>query len=135
MADPFAELSSLIGRLEGLAAATTDIVSAKLEPALQQVLEREYDQGQSPDGETWAPKADGSPSHLQKTGAMRSGTKAVNGVSGVSVHIPKPGNWHQSGTKRMPARKLVPETEPLPPEWQKALENAATEAVLGRLDK
>ena len=135
MPDPFAQLARLIENLGGLAEKGTEAVAEKLEPAINQVIQAEYDQGKGPDGSTWAAKADGSASHLQKTGAMRSGTEVVRGVKGVSVRVPKPGGYHQGGTSRMPARKLVPDGEPLPPDWAKAAEEATRTVVLDRLTK
>lgn len=136
MADPFAELARLIDNLENLAENGADAVAASLEPALQDVLEREYDDGKGPSGETWARlKQDGSPSHLQKTGAMRAGTQVVRGVKGVSVRIPSPGGYHQDGTSRMEARRLVPDGEPLPPQWEKAAEKAAVDTIVNGLGK
>jgi hypothetical protein len=66
---------------------------------------------------------------------MRSGTEVVRGVKGVSVRVPKPGGFHQGGTSRMDARKLVPDGEPLPAEWAKAAEEAARSVVLDGLTK
>jgi hypothetical protein len=133
VADPFAELASLIANLDNLAENGADAVAAKLEPALQGVIDREYEQGRGPSGETWKAKQDGQPSHLQKSGAMRAGTQVVRGVKGISVKIPSPGGYHQGGTSRMAARPLVPDGDPLPPEWEKAAEQAAIETIVGSL--
>lgn len=135
MADPFAQLSRLIANLESIGDDGVAQVSDALEPAVQAVLESEYTEGKGPNGESWAVKADGTPSHLQKSGAMRSGSKAIRGVSGVSVRIPKPGGFHQSGTKRMSARKLVPDGEPLTGDWAKAAETAAHGVIVEKLLK
>jgi hypothetical protein len=135
VADPFAQLAKLIGNLENLADKGADAVAEKLEPAINSVLQAEYEQGRGPNGETWAAKSDGSSSHLQDTGAMRAGTQAVRGVKGVSVKIPKPGGFHQGGTSKMVARKLVPDGEPLPGEWRKAAEDAARSTILDGLTK
>jgi hypothetical protein len=135
VADPFAELAKLIGNLGELAENGANAVSAKLEPVLQQVLENEYELGRGPNGETWAAKADGGPSHLQDTGAMRAGTQVVRGVKGISVKVPSPGGYHQGGTSRMPARPLVPDGEPLPQQWVEAVSNAAQATITDRLQK
>lgn len=135
MPDPFAELTRLISNLETLADKGTDAVVAKLEPAISGVLQAEYEQGKGPDGHTWANKADGSPSHLQKSGDMRAGSQVVAGVKGVTVRIPKPGGFHQGGTSRMPARPLVPEGDSLPPDWQKAAEDATRSVIVDGLTK
>lgn len=124
-----AALGKLIANLDELANHGGDAVAAKLEPAIKQVVEAQYDQGKGPDGEKWADKADGSPSNLQKSGAMRSGSQVIAGVKGVSVRIPKPGGFHQGGTSRMPARPLVPDGDQLPPEWERAAQEAAANVI------
>src|SRR5690348_11573284 len=100
MADP---LERLIANLESLASSGAEDAEKAAADEIQSVLERQYDAGRAPGGDSWAAKADGTASHLQKSGAMRANTKAVRGVGGVSVRIPKPGGFHQSGTKNMPA--------------------------------
>jgi hypothetical protein len=135
MPDPFAQLAKLIENLETLGEKGAEAVGQKLEPALNQVLQSEYEQGKGPDGQGWAHKADGSPSHLQKSGDMRRESKVVAGVKGVSVRIPKPGGFHQAGTSRMPARPLVPSGDSLPPDWQKAAEDATRAVILDGLGK
>lgn len=136
MAGPFAELAQLIANVATLADKGAAAIAASTEPAIKQVLEAEYEQGRGPDGEQWARlKRDGSPSHLQDTGAMRANTNVVRGVRGVSVSIPKPGGFHQSGTKRMAARKLVPDGEPLPPSWESAAHDAAASTITSILKK
>lgn len=135
MADPFAELQRLIDNLGELAENGTDTVATSLEPAVQQLLDQEYEQGRGPSGETWAAKADGTPSHLQKTGAMRAGSQVIPGVKGVSVRIPKPGGFHQDGTTRMQARPLVPEGEPLPEAWSAAVQRTSESTISSILKK
>jgi hypothetical protein len=125
----FAALGKLIQNLEHLGSHGSEAVGAKLEPAIQQVVESQYDQGKGPDGEKWANKADGTPSNLQKSGVMRSRSQVVAGVKGVTVRIPSPGGWHQGGTSRMPARPLVPEGDQLPREWEKAAQEAAAAVI------
>jgi hypothetical protein len=126
--DGFAKLERLIANLETLASDGADDASAAAASAVEKVVEAEYTEGKGPDGKRWADKADGTASHLQKTGAMRSATQVVPGVKGVSVRIPKPGGFHQGGTSRMPARPLVPEGEPLPPSWEQPVAAAVKDA-------
>ncbi len=132
--DGFGELAKLIANLEQLGSKGSEAIGEKLAPAIQAVLEQQYTDGKGPDGQQWADKADGTPSFLQKTGAMRSGTNAVAGVKGVSVRIPSPGGFHQGGTVKMPERKLVPDGE-LEGEWAKAAEEAVRAAITESLTK
>lgn len=128
--DPFAALERLIGSIEQIAESGVDDIKAKAEASVQSVVESQYEQGVNPDGETWAPLKSGGASHLTKSRAMRTASKAVRGVKGITVTIPKPGGFHQSGTGRMPARKLVPSGDSLPPAWDAAVADAARAVVI-----
>jgi len=126
VADGFAELAKLIAGLESLSAES---VSADLAPIVDGLVQAEYESGKGPDGQPWTAKADGTPSHLQKSGAMRSGSQVVPGVKGVSVRIPKPGGFHQGRTVKMAARPLVPSGDALPPAWEKPIADAAQASI------
>lgn len=127
--DGFAQLSKLIANLETLAEDGIEVASVAAAGAVEKVVEAEYTEGKGPDGKPWAAKADGTPSHLQKSGAMRSGSQVVPGVKGVTVRIPKPGGFHQGGTVKMDARPLVPEGEQLPPQWEQPVAAAVQGAI------
>lgn len=102
-------------------------------------VERQFARGESAEGTRWANKADGSPSYLQASGAMKR-TKRVSGVGGIKLTIDRPAGWHQSGTKtadgseRMPARTIAPTGDTLPPNWSKSIKDAVGEvfAEVGR---
>lgn len=129
--DPFERLEAIIGQLERLAENGTDEVAAQAEANVQAVIESQYEQGVNPDGQPWAPLKSGAASHLTKSGAMRAASKAVRGVKGISVGIPKPGGFHQDGTSRMDARELVPASgQELPPTWHNAVADAARQVVI-----
>lgn len=129
MADGFAQLSRLIASLDTLAADGATEVSEAAAKGLNEVVQAEYEQGKGPDGQAWANKADGTPSHLKKSGDMRRDTQVLPGVKGVTVRVPRPGGFHQAGTDRMQARKLVPDGEPLPASWEKSLEEATRQVI------
>lgn len=129
MADGFAQLSRLIANLETLADNGAEAASVAAAGAVEKVVEAEYTEGKGPDGKPWAAKADGTPSHLQKSGAMRSGSQVVPGVKGVTVRIPKPGGFHQGGTSRMASRPLVPDGDQLPPQWEQPVAEAVRRVI------
>ena len=135
--DGFAKLSRLIANLDTLGLSGADDVSEEAASNIANVIDTQYQEGRGPDGKNWAPKADGTASHLQETGAMRAGTKVsgVKGVAGVRVTIPKPGGFHQGGTVKMDARPLVPEDGALPETWAKAVSDAAKSVVTKGLGK
>jgi hypothetical protein len=123
-----AGLEALIGGLERLATHGFSDIQDETAKAVQGVVDSQYQAGVSPDGERWADKADGTASYLRKTGDMARDSKAIRGVSGVDVKIPSPGGYHQSGTKNMDVRKLVPDGE-LTPTWQQAIDGAAESVI------
>jgi len=127
--DGFAQLSKLIANLETLADNGAEAASVAAAGAVEKVVEAEYTEGKGPDGKGWKAKADGTPSHLQKSGAMRSATQVIPGVKGVTVRIPKPGGFHQGGTVKMDARPLVPEGDALPPQWEQSVAAAVQGAI------
>ena len=125
-------LDELIRGLEGLAKSGFADAQNEAEKAVQGVLQAQYQAGVGPDGETWADKVDGTASYLKKSGDMQRGTSAVRGVGGIDVKVPSPGGFHQSGTGKMPARKVVPDDgNNLPPSWEQPV-SAAVEGVLKR---
>lgn len=134
MANELLALERLIAGLEQLATSGVDGVAAELEPEFQQVVDDQYAEGRGPDGATWAPlKRSGRPSHLQDTLAMSGASRALKGVKGITVTIPRPANFHQSGTERMEARKLVPDGEPLPGRWGEVARETATAVIVQTL--
>ncbi len=131
MADGFAGLANLIAGLESV---SVEAVSADVTPAVSGLVQTEYEGGKDPSGQPWKAKADGKPSRLQKSGAMRLDSQVVPGIKGISVRIPSPGGFHQGGTVKMASRKLVP-SESLPPEWDNAVTAAAQASIVKALGK
>lgn len=90
--------------------------------ALSTELQSGFDRGGDPYGSGWAAKKTGGASHLEASGAMRSGTRAVPASgSGINFEAPPPANFHQSGTSRMVARKVLPDNG-LPAKWRAILQ-------------
>ncbi len=97
--------------------------------ALTAKLQAGFDAGSDPYGNGWAPLATGGASHLEKSGAMRAGTRVVPASgSGLNMLAPSPANFHQSGTSRMPARRVLPDNG-VPASWGHILQEAFTEAL------
>jgi len=86
-----------------------------------------FQQGRSPEGATWAPTRAGNPP-LRRTGALERAVQARDTGSGFSFSVPSPGGFHQSGTRRMPARPFLP-VRGLPARWLARLRDAALGAV------
>jgi hypothetical protein len=85
--------------------AATDAVDL-----LEDVITEQFANGTDPYGEKWAAKADGSPSHLEDSGALSAfDIRALPG-SGIVVSFGEDyAQYHQSGTSKMAQRRLVPD--------------------------
>lgn len=97
--------------------------------AITAKLQAGFDAGADPYGNGWAAKKNGEASHLEETGAMRAGVMAVPASgSGLNMLAPSPANYHQSGTSRMVARKVLPDNG-VPASWGPILQEAFTDAL------
>lgn len=116
-------LAEALGELASVPSRVVPTVAPKIESMLRE----QFDDGVDPYGEPWAPLATGDQSYLQKTGDMLS-TLDVTGQrgAGIRITIDPPANFHQTGTARMPARKILPEEE-LPEEWSDAIDDAVAD--------
>lgn len=73
--------------------------------------------GQNPYQETWAALATGSPSFLRDQGTLEASRAWESGRNQARVTFGASyAQFHQSGTSKMPQRKLVPDT--MPPHWE-----------------
>lgn len=128
----FDRVIDLEERIDRLAAEGMGEIEHRAAVAVDLQIERQFASGTRANGEKWPAKADGSPSYLQATGAMKR-SKRVTGIGGVRVTIDRPEGWHQSGTRtadgerKMPARPIVPVGRSLPENWSKPIAAAARE--------
>lgn len=136
----FERLATLSTGLSFLAESGRREIANRAAAAIAARIEKQYGTGRGPYGEMWAPKAGQSAapgrkpraagrSFLQKTGAMKRATDVIAGVKGVTVTAPKPAGFHQSGTRKMPARRLVPSGTSLSTPWREAVTEAALEVL------
>jgi hypothetical protein len=103
-------------------------IAVEVAPKITKLLQRQFARGVDPYGRKWRRLATGRAAHLTKTGKLRSGTRAMPGMGGraglrVVVGMPY-GSFHQTGTSRMPARKILPERG-MPAAWREAFVAAA----------
>lgn len=122
-----AAMKRLTGTLRKLSEVPSQAARAASEK-ISKLIEDQFDAGTDPYGQTWARLADGRPSHLTETGAMRQFD--VSPMSGAGVSIVAGASYaayHQSGTRYMPQRKLLPDAG-LPESWAEALHEAVQEA-------
>jgi hypothetical protein len=103
------------------------------------LIEAEFDAGDDSYGDPWAALtattlAKGrTPPPLTDTGAMRGGieVKPTQGA-GIEVTIPTLERdypkFHQTGTRAMERRAILPDGSELPEEWEEAIEDSIAEA-------
>lgn len=127
---------SELGRLEKTLAELDVLprrVAVAAAPKISRLLQRQFAQGVDPYGRRWARLATGKRSRLTETGRLSSGTRAapmVGGRAGLRIIVGLMGTRgrspivHQTGTRNMPARKILPERG-LPREWRDAIETAS----------
>jgi phage gpG-like protein len=100
------------------------------EPAITKALKKEFASGNDPHGRKWKKLATGKPSHLTLSGKLRRGTRAApmpGGRKGLRIILgAKYGAFHQTGTRHMPARRILPD-KGMPASWRLALERAHRE--------
>lgn len=95
------------------------VVAQKVAPVVQKLSDRPWQRRASVEGEQWAPrKRRYYHPLLEKTGktrrSLRSKTRGTNVVTSVS---PPYARFHQSGTRKMPARPFFPVGDALPSVW------------------
>jgi hypothetical protein len=132
----FSGMGQLARNLERLAHVPSQ-ASASAAERISGLLQDEFDAGNDPYGRAWAPlrpstlRAGRTPPPLTNTRAMRDGLTVAplsGGGIGVSFASPTPAVFHQKGTSRMVARKILPEGT-MPKTWNAAIVAASSEAV------
>ncbi len=120
-------LSETLARLDVLPRKVAEIAV----PEITKALQREFAQGADPYGRKWRKLATGKPSHLTESGRLRKGTRAAplpGRRAGVRILLgAKYAVFHQTGTRRMPARKILPERG-MPAAWNVAIKRALRRA-------
>lgn len=107
-----------------------EIADTQADIALGLVAE-EFSRESDPYFRRWAPKKkpDGRPILRGETNRLVTWRKAFVNQHGYRVESTAPySRYHQSGTKRMVARKMVPDRN-LPPRWSSELRGAALARV------
>lgn len=128
-----AALASISRALRELARVPAQVASDGSE-AIAELIQQEFDVGQDPYDAAWAPlapatvaKGRGAPP-LTDTGALSAVEVTPMAGAGISITVGADyGAFHQTGTRDMPARPILP-TGPLPATWERALDDAAEQA-------
>jgi phage gpG-like protein len=129
---PMAKLEKLhrvLAQLDQLPRRVAEIAA----PAITIELQKQFAQGRDPHGRKWRKLATGKASHLEESGKLRSKTRAApmpGGRRGVRILFgsrARIAGFHQTGTKRMPARRILPD-KGMPASWAMALTRAHRQA-------
>ncbi|MCC6213733.1 MAG: phage virion morphogenesis protein [Polyangiaceae bacterium] len=105
----FAELQRIASRIRKLPRGLTKMAKAIGEEGVE-LVRMGFESTADPYGALWAPLKARSGKTLQDTGRLRNSYHYR--VRGTTVTIgggAKYGQYHQAGTKRMPARKMIPD--------------------------
>lgn len=125
-------LKELASRIKSLG-DIPDKVGTEVAVKLKAEAEGAFSSGSDPYGQAWAPNADGSSSHLYRTGTYRGSLRSQYGTDGkVYLKLGPLANIHQNEgiTKKRPARLVLPNMlRPLPERWEKVIFETAENAV------
>lgn len=133
----FSDLADRLAQLKKVPARAAKAAAA----AIQDLIKDEFDGSHNAYGNAWAPllpqtvrRKGGDARILRATDALSSSpsVKATSGA-GIEISIDDIGRFHQTGTKFMVARKILPDGSTLPPSWQAAISDALAESMKEKL--
>ena len=85
-------------------------------------LQQTHSSGQDPYGSGWAAKKDGGASFLRDRGNLEASRSFTSSASSATVGYGAfYAQFHQTGTSKMVARQLVPDS--MPPDWQSPIDS------------
>jgi len=135
-----ADLAKRLADLEGIPSRIAKEVAAGIEVLISKEFASETD----PYGRAWARllpqtvrRKGGDTRILRRTDAMASTVEVdPTSGSGVAITMSVPyASAHQTGTKHMVARKVLPDGSDLPSEWKNMIHDAATREFSKALKK
>jgi hypothetical protein len=131
-----AELGRLVETIERMSQVPRR-VAVIAAPEITKLLQKQFATGTDPYGRPWRPLKPATlakgrrPPPLTDSGAMRRGTvarAAPGGRAGIRLLVGKRyGFFHQSGTRYMAARRILPQNG-LPYAWSRVLAEASKKA-------
>jgi hypothetical protein len=129
--DGFAALDRMIAAVERVG-VLPELVAKRAAPRVQEALQRTAAAGTTPEGEAWAPKADGGKALANAPAAIEvtsSGTVITSRLVGTPTGSQKVQAIQHYGTKRIPARHILPVAGAgIPEPVAKAIGDVATQA-------
>jgi phage gpG-like protein len=134
-----AGIQDLIARLNELRKMPSRITKA-VAARIDEELKAQFERSVNAYGNPWKPllpqtvrRKFGDARILRRTDELSQGiaAKAASG-SGIEITAPAYGQFHQTGTKFMAARKLFPDGKALPPAWRAIIADEMAKAFGGR---
>jgi phage gpG-like protein len=128
----FRDLADRLAELEWIPSR----IASEVAGAINESIADQFSAGHDPYGKPWAPllpstvrRKGGDRRILRRTDVLSSETvaKPTSGA-GIEISSVDYGQFHQTGTKRMVARKILPDGAELPATWSKAIEEATERA-------
>jgi phage gpG-like protein len=95
------------------------------------ILDEQFKTSSDPWGKRWAPKKrdNGKPTLIDTSSMRRSFFVSVSGTKIKIINSAEYSGYHQSGTSKMVARKMVPDTGAMPRKWEPRLRKVAKSGV------
>ena len=120
-------LGGLIDSLEGI---NPGAINQVVKETIEGLIAREFSTQTDPDGNGWqAPARDYGHPLLDDTGRLKGSWKVtVDGDSVIMSNSTPYSGYQQFGTRRIPARRMVP-VEDLPPSWIEAIDAAVSRYI------
>ncbi len=126
------DLADRLAQLEGIPSRIAGEVAAKISASLQS----QFDGGVNAYGNAWKPllpqtvrRKGGDSRILRRTDALSAATVAKpTAGAGIEISTLDYGRFHQTGTKHMVARKILPDGSALPKPWSEAIQEASDNA-------
>lgn len=134
MTTGFKNMDRMMQHLERLKRLPQEAAPAVAD-AINGLLSEQFAGSHDPHGKAWAEHAEstidrwGEHAILMLTGNLEANTRAVPGTRGVDIKSAPVGRFHQTGTRRMPARPILPYQSKLPPTWLAAIKRAVSEVA------
>ncbi len=132
----FKDLMARMAELEGIPSR----IAKEVAEGISALVADEFAGSHDPYGKPWKPllpqtvrRKGGDTRILRRTDAMSSGiTVKPTAGSGIAIDVGNTstpyGEYHQSGTKHMVARKILPDGSSLPKAWEAVIEEASARA-------
>ena len=127
-------LARFAERLEAVASGAWKAdASEAVASEVRALVAEEFATGKDPSGARWpARKSGGSWPLLVRSGRTRASVQVAPGAFGATVTIGGAGDYHQRGTRRLPARRILPDARTSA--WDARIGEAAAKALRKALE-